>query len=182
MRGLQERWAVETLTDARDAVTGDAGPTPSTSSGPARLAVAAGVVVLVVLVDQLTKWWAVDRLASGPVHVVWRLDLALSINTGSAFSQFRGATPLLVAIALALVAVLCALVWRAPTAGRAAVLGLILGGALGNLADRFFRDTHGGVIDFVEFHFWPTFNVADACITVGCILLAVSLLRGPARR
>jgi len=181
VRGLQERWAVATLTDERDAVTGDAGPTPP-SSGPARLAVAAGVVTLVVLADQLTKWWAVDRLASGPVHVVWRLDLALSINTGSAFSQFRGATPLLVVIALALVAVLCALIWRAPTLGRAVVLGLILGGALGNLADRFFRGTHGGVVDFVEFHFWPTFNVADACITVGCVLLAVSLLRGPARR
>ena len=179
---MQERWAVATLTDARDAVTADPGAPPSTSSGPARMAVAVGVVALVVLADQLTKWWAVDRLASGPVHVMWRLELALSVNTGSAFSQFQGATPVLVVIALALVAVLCTLVWRAPTLGRAAVLGLILGGALGNLSDRFFRDTHGGVVDFVEFHFWPTFNVADACITVGCVLLAVSLLRGPARR
>ncbi len=46
--------------------------------------------------------------------------------------------------------------------GRAAILGLILGGALGNLADRFFRDDHGAVVDFVALHFWPTFNVADA--------------------
>ena len=74
------------------------------------------------------------------------------------------------------------LVWRAPTRGRAAVLGLILGGALGNLADRFFRGTHGAVVDFVAVHFFPTFNVADACITVGCILLAASLLFGPAHR
>jgi signal peptidase II len=145
------------------------------------VAVAAGVVTTVLLVDQLSKWWAVDRLASGPVHVVWRLDLVLSYNTGSAFSLFQGATPVIVVIALALVAVLGVLVWRAPTLGRAAVLGMILGGALGNLADRLFRGDHGAVVDFVALHFWPTFNVADACITVGCILLAVSLLRGQAR-
>ncbi len=163
-------------------MTGGSDPTPPPSTGPARLAVAVGVVALVVLVDQLTKWWAVSRLPSGPVHVVWRLDLALSINTGSAFSLFRGSTPVLVVIAVALVCALLVMVWRAPTVGRAAVLGLILGGALGNLSDRFFRGLHGGVVDFIEFHFWPTFNVADACITVGCILLAVSLLRGTAGR
>jgi len=151
------------------------------STGPARLAVAVGVVAVVVLADQLTKWWAVDRLADGPVHVVWRLDLALSFNTGSAFSLFQGATPVIVILAIALVAVLLVLVWRAPTFGRAAILGLIVGGALGNLSDRLFRGDHGAVVDFIEFHFWPTFNVADACITVGCILFALSLLRGPAR-
>ena len=182
MRRLHERWPVTTLTDETDAVIDGAAPRQASSTGPARLAVAAGVVAVVVLADQLTKWWAVDRLASGPVHVVWRLDLALSLNTGSAFSLFAGATPVLVVIAVALVAVLVVLVWRAPSLGRAAVLGLILGGALGNLADRFFRGDHGAVVDFVEFHFWPTFNVADACITVGCILLAASLLFGPARR
>ena len=163
-------------------VTGEAGLTRSSSTGPVRLAVATGVVALVVLADQLTKWWAVDRLATGPVHVVWRLDLALSFNTGSAFSLFQGATGALVAIAVVLVAVLSVMVWKAPTLGRAAILALILGGALGNLSDRFFRSDHGAVIDFVDVHFWPTFNVADACITVGCILLAVSLLWGPARR
>ena len=145
-------------------------------AGPARLAVALGVVVLVVLVDQLTKWWAVDRLPSGPVHVVWRLDFSLSYNTGSAFSLFQSATGILVAVAVVLVGVLLVLVWRAPTLGRAAILGLILGGALGNLADRFFRGQHGAVVDFVDFHFFPTFNVADSCITVGCILLILSIL------
>jgi signal peptidase II len=164
-----------------DAPTGDAESAPP-PSGPARLAVAGGVVALVVLADQLTKWWAVDRLASGPVHVVWRLDFALSVNTGSAFSLFQGATPVLVVVAVALVVVLGVLVWRAPTLGRAAILGLILGGALGNLSDRFFRSTHGGVVDFIDVHVWPTFNVADACITVGCILLAASLLFGRSHR
>jgi signal peptidase II len=141
-----------------------------------------GVVAAAVLADQLTKWWAVRWLASGPVHVFWRLDLALSLNTGSAFSLFRGDTPFIVIVAVGLVAVLLVMVWRAPTLGRAAILGLILGGALGNLSDRLFRGDHGSVVDFVDFHFWPTFNVADTCITVGCILLAVSLLRSTARR
>ena len=72
--------------------------------------------------------------------------------------------------------VLLVLVWRAPSLGRAAILGLILGGALGNLSDRFFRGQHGAVVDFVDFHFFPTFNVADSCITVGCILLVLSIV------
>lgn len=157
-------------------------PSPrNSSSGAARLAVALGVVASVALVDQLTKWWAVDRLVSGPVHVVWRMDLALSRNTGSAFSLFQGAMVLIVVIAVALIAILLVMVWRAPSLGRAAVLGLILGGAVGNLSDRCFR-SGGAVVDFVAFHFWPTFNVADACITVGCILLVISLLHGPVRR
>ena len=175
MRGLQERRSVTALTGDPAVVTGDGTGGP-TSGGPARLAVAGGVVAVVVLVDQLTKWWAVDRLSTGPVHVVWRLDLLLSYNTGSAFSLFQGATGVLVAVAVVLVAVLTVLVWRAPTLGRAAVLGLILGGALGNLSDRFFRGQHGAVVDYVDFHFFPSFNVADACITVGCILLVLSIL------
>ena len=156
-------------------VTEDGNHAPS-PSGPAKLAVAVGIVAAVVLADQLTKWWAVDRLASGPVHVFWRLDFSLSVNTGSAFSRFQGATVAIVVVAVALVGVLTVLVWRAPTDGRAAILGLILGGALGNLADRFFRDLHGGGVDFVDFHFFPSFNVADSCITVGCILLVLSLV------
>jgi signal peptidase II len=143
---------------------------------------AVGVVAAVVLADQLSKSWAVNRLASGPIHVLWRLDLALSFNTGSAFSLFQGDTAFIVTVAVGLVAVLLIMVWRSQTLGRAAILGLILGGALGNLSDRLFRGDHGAVVDFVAFHFWPTFNVADACITVGCILLAVSLLRSAARR
>ena len=149
------------------------------ASGPRRLAVAGTVVVVVVVADQLSKWWAVRRLTSGPVHVIGTLDLELSRNTGSAFSLFQGRGPLLALLAAVLVAVLGTLAWRAPTTGRAAVLGLIAGGALGNLSDRVFRGDHGAVVDFVDLHFWPTFNVADACITVGCILLVVSLLRAP---
>ena len=79
-------------------------------------------------------------------------------------------------VAIALVAVLLVLVWRAPTLGRAAILGLILGGALGNLADRFFRDQHGAVVDFVDFHFFPTSTWPTRASPSGCILLVVSIL------
>ncbi len=149
------------------------------SVGLRRLLVAGVVVVVVVLADQLTKWWAVDRLSSGPIHLIGTLDLELSYNTGSAFSLFQGETPVLVVVAAVVVVALAALVWRSPTLGRAAILGLIIGGALGNLSDRLFRANHGAVVDFVALHFWPTFNVADSSIVIGCVLLVVSLLRTP---
>ncbi len=152
---------------------------PGPAPGLSRLAVAGAVTVVVVAVDQLTKWWALHRLTSGPIHIIGTLDLELSRNTGSAFSLFQGQSAVLVVVAVVLVAVLATLVWRSPSLGRAAVLGLILGGALGNLADRLFRGDHGAVVDFVALHFWPTFNVADASIVVGCVLLLVSLVRGP---
>ena len=136
------------------------------------------MAVTVVAADQLTKWWAVTRLPAGPIHVIGTLDLQLSFNTGSAFSLFQNHTGVVVAVVCILIAALAVLVWRSPSLGRAAILGLVLGGALGNLADRLFRTDHGAVVDFVDLHFWPTFNVADACITVGCVLLLVSLVRG----
>ena len=137
---------------------------------------ALGVAAVVVVVDQVTKALALEHLGPGRTHVLGPFGFALGYNTGSAFSLFQGATVAIVVVAVALVGVLTVLVWRAPTYGRAAILGLILGGALGNLADRFFRDLHGGVVDFVDFHFFPSFNVADSCITVGCILLVLSLV------
>ena len=103
----------------------------------------------------------------------------LGRNTGASFSLFQGKALFLVPIAVVLIAVLTAMAWRAPTTARAAIFGLIVGGALGNLADRFFRSDHGAVVDFIALHFWPTFNVADASIVVGCGLFLISLIRGP---
>jgi signal peptidase II len=175
---VQERRAVTALTDDPPAGAGQVGAHP----GPVRLAVAGGVVAAVLLVDQLTKSWAVARLQRGPIHVLGRLDLELARNTGGSFSILQGQSGLLVVVAVVLVAVLAVMVWRSRTVGRAALIGLVLGGALGNLADRLFRGDHGAVVDFVAVHVWPTFNVADACIVVGCGLLLVSLLRGARER
>ncbi len=143
------------------------------------MTVAVVVMGAVVAVDQLTKWWAITRLADGPVHVIGTLDLELSRNTGASFSLFQGQAFLLVPVAVLLLVGLFVMVWRSSSTGRAATLGLILGGAVGNLCDRIFRGDHGAVVDFIALHFWPTFNVADASIVIGCALLVFSLVRAP---
>jgi signal peptidase II len=175
VRGLQERRPVTAL-------IGEAEVAPrrvTAHSGSRRLAIALVVMAVVITCDQLTKWWAVTRLVDGPVHVIGTLDFELALNRGSAFILFQGQTFLLVLVAAVLIVGLLVLVWRSPTTGRAAVLGLILGGALGNLSDRLFRSDHGAVVDFIALHFWPTFNLADASIVVGCGLLLISLVRSP---
>jgi signal peptidase II len=142
--------------------------------------VALGTAALVVVADQLTKSWAVHRLAHGSIHVVWKLDLILSFNTGSAFGLAKGWAPVITALAALVVVGLLAVVRGVRSDAVAAALGLVLGGALGNLADRVFRGHHGAVVDFIALHFWPTFNVADACITVGVILAVVLSWRADA--
>jgi signal peptidase II len=132
------------------------------------LALAVGIVV--VAADQVTKTLVVSDLTR-PVHLLGPLGLSLGYNSGSAFSLFTGWAPLLVVVALLVVGVLLALALRARRASVAVALGLVLGGALGNVADRLFRGHHGEVVDFITFTHWPTFNVADACITVGILLL-----------
>ena len=161
------------------------GPAPALSGGERprraagrRLLVAGIVAAAVVALDQLTKTWAVHRLAHGPIHLVWKLDLELTYNSGSAFSLAQGWAPVLAVLAVVVVLLLLRVVPRASSTVLAVALGLVMGGALGNLADRAVRSNHGAVIDFIALHFWPTFNVADASIVVGGILAAVLLWRG----
>jgi len=144
-----------------------------------RLLVAAGVAACVVAADQLTKSWAVSRLSRGDIHVVWKLDLQLQYNSGSSFSFAQGWGPVIGGIAVVIIAVLVVQVRRARSNAVAVALGLVIGGALGNLSDRVFRSHHGSVVDFIALHFWPTFNVADSCVVVGSILLVILLWRTP---
>ncbi len=167
---------------ATDRMTGPVTGPRSPGRPVRQLLVAVAVAMVVVLLDQFTKAWAVHRLANGSIHVAGPLSFSLTYNTGSAFSLFTGRPALVATLALGLVAFLVVLAWRAASPARAAILGLILGGALGNLADRAFRPTHGGVVDFVALSFWPTFNLADSCVVVGSILLAASFLWRPAAR
>lgn len=165
---MQERRTAPTLNDGK----------PPKRDAVRRLLMAGAVAVVVVAVDQATKSWAVDRLSRGPIHVVWKLDLELTYNSGAAFSFARGWAPVLGGLAVVAVLVMLGAIRRVQSTPIAVALGLVVGGALGNLADRVFRSHHGAVVDFIALHFWPTFNVADSCVVVGGILAGLLLWRG----
>jgi signal peptidase II len=145
------------------------------------------VAAVVVLLDQLTKTWALHHAQDGR-HVVGPIWLVLTFNSGAAFSLGRGVTPVVEAVVIGLVVWLLAVsrrASRAATAPRLVGLGLLLGGAIGNLIDRVFRHHGGAVIDFVDAlrigtrSWWPVFNVADSAIVVGVVVLVVTYLGGP---
>lgn len=147
----------------------------------------AGVAAAVLAADQLTKWWALRRLPRGSIHVIWTLQLMLARNTGAAFSLLsgRGVGPAIALAAVVIVAVLALGSRYLRSRLGAVAVGLVVGGAFGNLADRAFRSHHGflqgAVIDFIDLQWWPVFNVADACIVVGVVVIAViTALRKPA--
>lgn len=147
------------------------------------------IAVVVVIIDQATKLLALDRLAEGvPVPVIdGLLNLTLVKNPGLAFGLLSGLPVgwrwVVVALSLIALAVLAKLAVRVLTPGavldRIAV-GLIFGGAVGNLID---RARFGAVVDFIDVHYrgwhWPAFNAADSAITVGVALLAARLLTQP---
>lgn len=146
------------------------------------------VAAALVAADQLTKSLAVSRLADHPagVHVVGTLYLDLTFNPGAAFGLGSGATPIVEAVVVILIVGLLVVSGRrSHTAGRleSVGLGLIVGGAVGNLVDRVLRHHHGAVIDFLDVarvgnhSWWPVFNLADAGIVVGAVLVAVTRTR-----
>ena len=137
------------------------------------------MATLVVVIDQVTKS-VVEENLHRPVHVLGPFGLALGYNSGSAFSLFTGNPVALAVIALVLVGAIAFAVLRTRRVAVAVALGLVLGGAVGNLSDRLFRGHHGDVVDFVTLTHWPTFNVADSAITVGVVFLCLLLVLRPA--
>ena len=137
---------------------------------------------VVVALDQLTKWLVVRHLGGGrPLRLLGSfVELRYTTNSGGAFSLLTGA-PLF--FALSAIVIAGGIVYAARRAeGRALLfaLGLLLGGAVGNLLDRLLRGgvpLHGEVVDFVKVGPWPLFNLADSCVVVGGILLALLLSR-----
>ncbi len=121
-------------------------------------------------------------LADDPLHVIWTLELDLTFNTGAAFSSGEGFGPL---IGLAAAAVAIGLLWSGrtvPSRLGAVAVGLVLGGAAGNLCDRAFRaggDSFlgGAVVDFIDLEWYPVFNVADMGVVIGAILLLIATAR-----
>lgn len=135
------------------------------------------VAVLVVVIDQLTKSWAVNELVDRNIELFWTLQLNLSFNTGMAFGQGQGLGPVIAVVAMIVVVVV--LLRLRSEGGRSAnvAIGLIIGGAVGNIIDRTFRGRgwlRGGVVDFIDFQWFPIFNVADMGITIGGALLVLS--------
>jgi signal peptidase II len=134
------------------------------------LSVAAGVITF----DQLTKWLVVRTLPGEPIELIGGfLELRYVTNSGAAFSLLEGFGSIIALIAIAAAVFIFLLAVQVDSKGEIIALGLVLGGALGNLTDRVFRGDgllDGGVIDFVDFSFFPAFNVADSAITVGAAL------------
>jgi signal peptidase II len=149
----------------------------------ARAAWVVAALIAIVAIDQLTKSWAVSALADGPKHVVGDLVVfEVARNSGSAFSRFQGATPVLAVLAIVITIFLARSLRQTTDRWMLVGLVLVLGGALGNLVDRLVRSPgflHGRVVDFVAVGWWPVFNVADSCITIGAIILVVRTLFAP---
>ena len=139
------------------------------------------LVGLVVLLDQVTKSWAVSSLTNGRViHVIGSLQFSLGFNSGFAFSQGQGLGPVVGIFAIVAVLFLLRAIRKATSQLSAVALCAIVAGAIGNIADRIFRGEgwlHGRVVDFIDVQWWPVFNVADSSITVGaCVLIAAMLM------
>ncbi len=132
------------------------------------------VAVAVIAADQLTKWWAVSTLPGNPIELIpGVLFLRYVTNPGAAFGLLPGAGSFIALGAVAAVVLIVLVVHRLPGRLEAVAMGLVLGGALGNLGDRLFRGPgllDGRVVDFVDFEYFPAFNVADSAITVGAAL------------
>ncbi len=157
-------------------------PTTGDPAAPPRrpLLVIGAVTVLVVVVDQLTKWWALEALTEPTriIDLVWTLRLRVIYNTGTAFSLTSDSGPVVSIIALGVVGFL---LWSGRKQRSPWVLtayGLVIGGTFGNMVDRLFRDGNdgflgGAVIDFVDLQWFPVWNLADAALTIGIGLLLV---------
>lgn len=122
------------------------------------------IFIVIFILDRLTKYFVarMEVLDFGILQIVY------STNTGAAFGIFRGYTIVLAVVSIIIIGLL---LYYLPKEGTIGWWGaaFVIGGALGNLFDRIY---YGGVIDFIDFGFWPSFNIADSFIVVGGVMLA----------
>jgi len=127
----------------------------------------------VVAADQLTKWLVRAEAAHLPFTWILGLHIDLTYNSGISFSRFAGDGTIVVVLVAAVAAGVSIALVLAPPRYRP-TLGVILGGAVGNLIDR--ARLGGSVVDFIGFYRWPSFNIADAAIVVGTIFLGIQVV------
>ncbi|MBU4532876.1 MAG: signal peptidase II [Eubacteriales bacterium] len=134
------------------------------------------LVIAVLAADQITKQIVVQQLTPGTPYPVVEgvLNLTYILNPGGAFGFLASLELLLLAVTLLVVAVIVTLHLAIIRSGYGLPVALLLGGAIGNLVDRL---RLGAVIDFIDFGFWPVFNVADIAIVVGIALLVYRVIR-----
>jgi signal peptidase II len=145
------------------------------------------IIATVIGLDQITKELVVRNIAIGErVSFLPGIDLVHSLNTGIAFSKGRGTSGIIVPILIVVVVVAVMAVSELRRAGgvlwpTALGYGLIVGGALSNVADRLFRGEgwgKGAVVDMVDLGWWPVFNLADSALSVGVLLVLFSSFLG----
>jgi signal peptidase II len=136
-----------------------------------------GIALSVFALDRLSKLWVEHTLVHRPpIRVIpGVLSLTYTTNSGGAFGIGRSAPWLFVGATVAVGAAIVIASLRPMRPSVAVALGLILGGAAGNLTDRIVNGPalRGEVTDFIDFHVWPVFNLADTAIVIGAILLAI---------
>ena len=145
-------------------------------------AILLGTAALVLILDRVTKTWAGNALPGHPVDLVRGvLTLRYQTNSGGAFGLGQSASWLFATASIAVSLVIMVTAFRHTSVLTAVALGLILGGALGNLLDRLIRGgglVGGRVVDFIDLHRWPVFNLADSAIVVGALILAFASWQG----
>ena len=156
---------------------------PQEPTGPRRVGLLLGVAAAVFIADVISKIIVVAVLK--PDQPVWLisglLDLNLTRNSGAAFSFGTGQTVAFTAIAIGVIIFILRTSRRLYSLPWAVTLGLLLGGAAGNLTDRLLRAPgvfRGDVVDWIQLPHWPVFNVADSCIVCGGFLAVVLAARG----
>ena len=140
--------------------------------------VALTTVALVLFVDQLSKFWVRSSMYPGQSLLTWSpVQLTYVLNTGSAFGLFPRQALFLIVAAFVGIGVLFVYYRHIPHPPLLfkISLGMMMGGAIGNLVDRL---RYGSVTDFIDLRFFPVFNVSDSSITVGAIVLGYVLLSG----
>jgi signal peptidase II len=148
-------------------------------SGSSRsFALSAAVAIGVVAVDQLTKRWAIDRLGDGStIDLIWTLRFNLAFNSGMAFGKATGFGPVIAVVATGVIVWLLVSLRNRGSVVSSIGIGLVLGGAIGNLIDRVARGDgflDGAVVDFIDLQWFPIFNVADMAVNIGAGLLILS--------